>query len=216
LYRFSTEDCPGMVELNVTGDTAANISYTLYREVDSNNGLAVKVNSSLWISEVYYGTYYDDDYNEYQKKVSRQMRTADTDSNATYYLAVTAGKNGEFNANIWQHSADVDNNSFATATPIEKYYGSYYFPDEVLCAGDKVDYYRFTIEEASKYELGGCALFGNAVATLYDKNYKKLDSRTLSKHSGNTTKYLAAGDYYWKVELSGARSDYGLHLYQIA
>jgi len=84
-----------------------------------------------------------------------------------------------------------------------------------LGATDPVDYYKFTITEAGNYHFGAYdADLGGAKQTLYDADGKQLDSRKASAHEVEElpTKYLAAGDYYLKMEWTGTTGDYNLGL----
>ena len=116
--------------------------------------------------------------------------------------------------------ANLDNNTFETATDMtggvagrdhEYGYGNFY-----LGAADPVDYYKFTVTEPGRYHYGAYdADNGGAKQTLYDANYKQLDSRKVSAYEVEElpTAVLAAGEYYLKLEWVGNVSeDYNLGL----
>ena len=79
---------------------------------------------------------------------------------------------------------------------------------------DSVDYYRFTVEEGGWYDLGLRSAYG-VKATLFDDSRRQLAAKSVSGGWDKQTEisqYLAAGDYYMRVELTGSCSNYAISL----
>ena len=114
---------------------------------------------------------------------------------------------------------NVSNNTFDTATDWQSMLeetGQMFEAFGALHKGiDGVDYYRFTVEEDGWYDLGLRSAYG-VKATLFDDSRRQLAAKSVSggweKNPTEISQYLAAGDYYMRVELTSSCSNYAISL----
>ena len=196
IFRFETDESTRVTEIDFDINGTAPIDVKVYRSIDEEKGTAIQVKATTTneVDKDECGTW------------TWQTAVVDTDPCTTYYVVATAKKAcDEVWISSWDYSIDTGNNSFARASESDLGYGGEGV-EGLLCAEDKVDYYRFTIDEAGTYKLKGKCYFGKANVTIYGEAQNKLFSQTLSTSKKSTEKYFAAGEYYAKFELSGSRS----------
>ena len=136
-----------------------------------------------------------------------------TEQNSTYYVELTGKAGTEYTLTGSLYNSNPHNNSFADAEELTDYEGYGAYLRGMLTSTDKVDFYRFSLDEdcTVKAQVG---VYDKTKIALYDSNQKLITSKTVTWTTENSyvTASLSAGDYYLKIELASTLSDYGGYL----
>ena len=79
----------------------------------------------------------------------------------------------------------------------------------MLTSSDRVDFYRFSLDEDSTVEAS-VFVYDTTKLAFYDSDQKQIASKSITwtTQDHTLTASLSAGDYYLKIELASSMSDY--------
>ncbi len=133
----------------------------------------------------------------------------------SYYVRVypySGSTNYTLNLSATEARPDLAGNSLATALNIGKLDASRTFQD-FIGLDDTNDYYRFTLDNASDFELALSDLSADAEVQLLNNSGQVIESSTRSGSNTETiTRSLTAGRYYVRVYPYSGSTDYTLNL----